>query len=261
MTETRCKWSAEASAYLTPDGETCDVPKREHCTARRTCSQHLAWGELTCARCVGRTRMDLRQIVERATLLLPEAMVAGVNSEAANLAGPTTDPEAWSWRKVAAKQGRAWHVSLDEDDDETNPERVLTVWAQMLTEDYDLERPERWTLTNAAALIDRVLHRVAQDEDQDFGLMARELRRCRSHLESVLSDSMQPEKGAPCPTCKEAGTLVRLVREYPHYCEDADCCQIHVTTDELDVWVCPANSEHWWTPGGYGNLMDERKGA
>jgi hypothetical protein len=104
VTETKCRWDNEAGAYLTPDGETCDVPKREHCSARKTCPNHLAWGELTCARCLGRTRTDIAQIVQRAALMLPEALVAGVDSEAANMAGPAADPEAWMWHQITRKK-------------------------------------------------------------------------------------------------------------------------------------------------------------
>lgn len=102
-----CKWDGDAGQYLA-DGEPCKRddygdPTR-HCTARRTCSQHIGEGELTCARCVGRTRQDVRQIVERASLMLPEAMVTGVDSESAFLAGPAANPEAWMWHQVARKQ-------------------------------------------------------------------------------------------------------------------------------------------------------------
>ncbi len=262
MTETRCKYDRETGEYVTDDGETCDTPRREHCQARRTCSVHLGWGELTCPRCVGRVRLDVRNIVERAALMLPEAMVAGVNSEAANLAGPAADVEAWSWRKVAAKQGRAWHLSLDEDDDDWHPYTVLTRWAVMLSEDYGLEQPAKWTITNAAQFLDRVMTRVAQDEGQDFPLLAREIRKCRQHLEAVLSDSLSPERGVPCPECAEAEskTFVRLVREYPHWCDDEDCTQVHVASDELDIWVCPRNPvDHWWTHAAYTNRLEERK--
>ncbi|HRD59368.1 MAG TPA: hypothetical protein PL137_00560 [Nocardioides sp.] len=259
---TDCRYDRETGAYLSPDGETCDVPRREHCSARKTCSQHLAWGELTCARCLGRTRTDIRQIVERAALMLPEALVAGVDSEAANLAGPAADVEAWSWRKVAAKQGRSWHLSEVEDDDEHHPVTVLGVWARMIAEDYELDCPNLSNLSACAAFLERNLHRIANDENQDFRLMRDEIRRCRSHLESVLHDSLTPERGAPCPTCKDRGQFVRLQREFPHWCDDPDCAQqFHFTTDEADIWACPANREHWWTAAGYAEYLDERMGA
>lgn len=155
----------------------------------------------------------------------------------------------------------ALRTELAEDDD-WHPYSVLTRWAQMLSEDYDSTRPEVWTIANAAAFLDRILHRVAHDPEQDFPLFAREIRRCRAHLETVLSDSLAPERGAPCPQCKDRGTFVRLVREYPHWCDDPDCeQQFHFDTDEADIWVCPRDRAHWWTAAGYAEYLDERKGA
>jgi hypothetical protein len=192
--------------------------------------------------------------------MLPEALVAGVDSEAANLAGPAADPEAWSWRKIAAKQGIAWHLSLVEDDDDWHPYTVLGRWVLMLAEDYALAGvPARLTVTNSAAFLDRILGRVAQDENQDYPLMARELRKCRAHLESVLHDSLSPERGAPCPECKGRGKFVRLVRWYPHWCTDEDCTQIHYDTDEGDRWVCPADVAHSWDLESYSRWVEERK--
>lgn len=259
-----CRYDSDAATYVTDDGDECrrdeyGDPTR-HCTARRTCSQHVGPRELTCARCVGRTRTDIAQIVERAALMLPEAMVVGVNSEAAMLAGPATDVEAWSWHKVAAKQGRIWHVSLVEDDDEHHPATVLGVWARMLAEDYGIDLP-MLDVNASAAFLTRVLHRVAQDDEQDFPLMARELRKCRAHLESVLRDSLAPERGAPCPDCKDDGHVVRLTREYGHWCDSGTCERLHYVTDEADRWVCPRNPAHAWDMDAYERWITERRGA
>lgn len=260
-----CRWDTEAADYLTPDGDPCKVDEygdpTSHCTARRTCSQHVGWGELTCARCLGRVRRLIRRIVDFAALMLPEALSAGLESEAANLAGPAADAEAWSWRKVAAMQGRAWHQSLVEDDDDWHPETVLTRWAMMLTEDYRMPKPERWTLSSAAAFLDRTLGKVGQDEGQDFPLMVRELRKCLNHLEVVIHNSHAPERGVPCPLCRESETFVRLVREYAHWCLDDDCERIHVADESEDMWVCPRNRMHAWTPMAYRNYLEDRKGA
>jgi hypothetical protein len=262
-----CRWDREAEEYLI-DGEPCRRDEygdpTVHCTARRTCSQHVGWGELTCARCLGRTRANIKHIGQYAALLDAAAFEAGrVDVEISMLAGPTCDPEAWSWRKATARMGRAWHVSLDEDDDETDPERVLTTWAQMLSEDYRLPRPDRWNVSNAAAFLERILSRVAQDEGQDFPQMARELRKCRNHLDAELSVRWYIERGVPCPTCVETGKVdpakVRLKREYPHWCDDEDCEQIHYDTDAKDRWVCPRDKDHWWTHQAYVNYVEERK--
>lgn len=275
---TACRYDRDAETYLI-DGEPCRVDdygdRTHHCTARRTCSQHIGADELTCARCLGRTRQDIRQIVDRAALMLPEALVAGVDSEAAMMAGPGADPRAWSGHRLAAighldhwlrksriTERQYTHARTLIDDDEFQPYNVLTRWHMMLAEDYGHPLPDKMTLADSAAYLDRILHRVAHDGGQDFPLLAREIRKCRAHLEAVLSDSLAPERGAPCPTCKDAGKFVRLVREYGHYCDDETCeQQFHYLDDTGDVWRCPANREHWWNPRGYADLLEERKGA
>lgn len=267
MSETTgCRWDADQDQYLRPDGDPCKRdaygdPTR-HCTMRR-CSNHVGPRELTCARCLGRTRSKLRRIPVVASLLPLIALEGGVNSEAANLAGPAADPEAWSWRKIAAKQGRAWHVSLLEEDDELHPYSVLGRWDMMIREDYEHPSDQPVTVTNAAAYLDRQLGRIAQDDDQDFGLFASEIRKCLDHLERVLHTAMLKQRGVPCPDCtsEETGVGPRLVREFGHWCEADDCERLHYLDESADVWRCPRDRDHWWTAEGYGNLMDERKGA
>lgn len=274
-----CKWDPDASQYLT-DGEPCRTddygdPTR-HCTARRTCSQHIGEGELTCARCLLRTKQDVRQIEMRAAMMLPEAMVAGLR-EAAWLAAPGADPRGWleqrlaeishldHWLEVGRIKTRQYvHARGTIDDDEHHPYNVLTRWHMMLAEDYGLTLPAKMTTSDSADFLVRIVGRVAQDPEQDFRLFREEMRTCRSHLEAVLHDSLAPEKGAPCPTCVESKKVdpakVRLVRKYAHWCTDEDCTeQYHSVTDDFDVWVCPRHREHWWTAAGYGELIDERR--
>ena len=274
-----CRWDREANDYMT-DGEPCRTDEygdpTKHCTARRTCSVHIGRDELTCPRCIGRVRANLRRITPLAALMLPVAITAGVNSEAAVLAGPAANPEAWSWRKVAARQGGSWHMSLIEDDDELHPYSVLTRWQLMIAEDYGHDLPERLSIAGAADYLDRNLARIANDPEQDLPLLAAELRRCRQHLEAVVSVAARKERGAPCPECvaNEDGAP-RLVREYGHWCDDPDCeRQFHHTTvrdprtgedvpdTTADRWVCPRNRDHWWSHEDYAKWIEERrKGA
>lgn len=266
-----CHYDTDRKAYLLPDNEPCThdefgLPSR-HCTARKTCSQHIGWDELTCARCLSRFRQSIRRIAEVAPLMMTAALENGsVDSEAVMLAGPACDVEAWSWRKVAAMQGRAWHMSEVEDDDEyRHPYTVLTRWARMLSEDYGLTEPEQWTITNAAELLERLAHRVANDEQQDFRLISIEIRQCRNHMDSELRVTPFQQKGVPCRICVEEGkvepTKVRLRREYAHWCEDETCERVHLATDELDIWRCPRNKDHWWTHADYTNRLEERRSA
>lgn len=265
----RCRYDQIAGDYLI-DGEPCRTDEygdpTKHCTARRTCSQHIGRDELTCLRCISRGRSVIRQIADLSALMMPAALASGLDSEAVNLAGPATDPTAWSERRIAMRSHlAAWeqvgriteHQHLRarvnmEDDDEHHPYVVLTRWAAMISEDYDHGRPVRWTITNAAAYLDRQLTSIAQDPEQDWPLLVREMRTCRDHLAAVLRNSHAADKGAPCPTCaSELGKGPKLRREYGHWCEGDDCEQIHYDDDSGDVWRCPRVRDHWWSEVDY----------
>lgn len=274
-----CKWDRDAGEYLN-DGEPCRTDDygdpTKHCTARPSCAVHIGTDELTCPRCIGRTRAVLRRIPVLAALTIPVAVTAGINSEAANMAGPAADPARWSDRRVAMRSHLAtWermgriserqHMharALMEDDDEHHPLTVLGRWCLMIAEDYDHDLPTTLTITNAADYLDRNLARVANDDEQDFPLLARELRKCLQHLELVVALAVRPERGAPCPDCTGEGVgIPRLVREYGHWCDDEDCERVHYADDSADRWVCPKNREHWRTVEEYNNYLSERKGA
>jgi hypothetical protein len=111
--------------------------------------------------------------------------------------------------------------------------------------------------------LDRNLHRVANDDEQDFPLLARELKKCRQHLESVLHNDQRPDRGAPCPECTspDGGVGPRLKREFAHWCEDEDCERMHYDDDGADLWRCPRNRDHVWTNDAYMRWIDERRAA
>jgi hypothetical protein len=235
--------------------------ERWHCTARKNCTWHLAYGELTCGRCIAGVRHWLKRIADGSALMLTAAIADGLESEALNLAGPAVDPEAWSWRKVAAKQGVAWHVSLIEEDDEHHPARVLGTWARMISEDYSHDMPANAPLSWSVDYLGRNLYRIANDDEQDFGLLRAELKKCGQHLEAVLHNDTRRDRGAFCPTCRAAGALTRLELHYAHWCEDEACERFHFTDDASDVWRCPRDREHWWTQGGYADLLSQRRSS
>lgn len=227
----------------------------QHCTARKNCTWHVAVGELTCGRCITAVRSDLRWIEALSSLMLTEAMGAGVNSEAAMLAGPAGDYATFSARRTIAKRWifdhlpeSRWEAAFTTyltDDDEHHPQSVTARWWQMVAEDYGHELPERVTLAGAVAYLDRTLHRIAHDEAQDFPLLARELKKCRQHLESVLHNDDRPERGAPCPACHEAGRTnpPRLTRVYAERWQADD--------DSRDKWTCPRDKQHSWSEYDY----------
>ena len=263
-----CRWDRDREDYVV-DGEFCRHDEYGdptlHCTARTNCAQHIGYGELTCARCIGRARNDVRRIVNLAALMLPVAIGAGVNSEAANLAGPAADPRGLRERREAMRRHLDTWEALERiterqhlhalavmpDDDEHHPYNVLTRWQMMLSEDYGHPLPAMLTTVGAGAYLERNLGMVAQDEEQDFPLLAGDLRRCRSHLEVVLGDAEKAEKGQPCPSCRDEEKVVRLRREWGHWCDRDDCERIHFADDSGDRWTCPRNDKHWWSEEHY----------
>ena len=276
-----CRWDSQAEDYLA-DGEPCKVDDygdpTVHCTARRTCSVHVGRGELTCPRCIRRTRTDLRRIVTLSALLLPVAVATGVESAAAALAGPAAQPGPWSERRIAMKSHlAAWETlgritgqqhlharqTMDEADDR-HPLNVLGAWDLMIREDYGHPSDVRVTVTNAAEYLDRQLGRIANDPEQDWALLSAEVRKCRRHLEQVVALAAHVERGAPCPECTsdETGVGPRLVREYGHWCDDADCARLHYDSDAADRWVCPRDRGHAWDVESYDRwIAERRKGA
>ena len=240
----------------------CSPCAGRHCSARKSCTWHVGETELTCGRCISVVRTDLRWIESLAALMLTQAIADGIESEAASLAGPAADPEAWTWHKEAAKQGRVWHVSLTEEDDEHHPLTVLGTWERKIREDYNHDAPaDRATIAGAAGYLDRNLHRIAQDDAQDFDLMRSELRRCRQHLEAVLHNDTRPDQGVPCPECtsQETGVGPRLRREYAHWCESPACLKREHPTDAAgDEWVCPKCHSRW-THANYEAFVEERR--
>jgi hypothetical protein len=263
-----CRYDRDAEDYLI-DGEPCRYDDygdpTVHCRARLSCSQHIGRGEFSCARCVGRARTNVRQIALLAALMLPVAIGKGVNSEAANLAGPAADPRAERERREAMRRHLDTWETLERiterqhlhalvvmsDDDERHPYNVLTRWQMMLSEDYGHTLPAKMTTAGAADYLERNLHRIAQDPEQDFPLLARELRKCRSHLEAVLGDAEKAEKGQPCPECQTGDVFVRLKREWGHWCESEDCERRHYIDDSGDMWICPRNPKHRWSEKDY----------
>lgn len=230
-----------------------------HCTARPGCTWHVATGELTCGRCIAGVRGDLRWIESLSALLLTQALGDGVDSQAAMLAGPASDPEAAMWHRLASVD-RLASLPIEEDQ---HPLTVLGTWDMMIRSDYDHPSDVPVTIANAAAYLDRHLAQIAHDENQDFPLLRRELRKCRQHLEAVIHNDDKPVRGVPCPECTnpETGVGPRLIRHYPHWCDDPECERIHDDSDQADVWRCPRNHDHSWTHADYEARVEPRRKA
>lgn len=287
-----CHWVEGWGYYLPEHAPTCrartcngckecthdehGTPVR-HCTARDTCTEHLDDAHpLTCPRCIGRVRANLAHI-ERLSALMPDQAVAnGIESSAANLAGPVADParvdEIRFWvdghathaYRTGRIDGETWEKILAAlpDNDDKHPRTLLWKWERMLREDYDQPTERPFGIASSVSYLSWLLTDMAQDGEQDFTLFAREVAACMSHLETVLGASRAPERGAPCWRCPEhkaecinplcAGCgKPRLQRRRAHWCESEDCTRQHDETGARDTWTCPTNAEHWWYEADY----------
>lgn len=245
--ESPCRYEPGAGWFLPGHDRRCDDHgcagcqpcTARHCTCREGCREHVEQPHhLTAPRCIGRVRADLRAIEDLAALLIDEAVEAGLDSEAANLAGPTADP-----RKVEAQRLAAPLLSDLPVEDEHHPLFVLGTWDMLLRESYDQPTGLRLTLSRAADYLAGQLDRFAQDPEQDFSQFAGEIRACRRHLEAVLHDSRTPELGAPCLVCPLPAP--RLVKRYAHWCDRPDCEREHDATGAKDEWRCPDCGSVW----------------
>lgn len=220
-----------------------------HCTGRLRCTEHLDRDHpRTCPTCIARVRANLKDIVDLSALTLDEAAEAsrGIDSEAANLAGPAADhgvfaarrrlDEIWIEQNIPESRQQRAKQNLLADDDEQHPYSVLGRWELMLCEDYGHERRGKVTIASAADYLARQLTHLAQDEDQDWPRFAHEIATCHKHLEEVLHNSSAPETGVPCPSCTADGkagpALVKHYRDYD-------------TTGAADQWRCPACRSVW----------------
>lgn len=185
-----------------------------------------------CARCLGAVRGNMTEIVKRSAKVLTEAVHRGINSEAANLAGPVPPRldliEAHRWRQMSAFWGRI--PELPEDDQ--HPAWVLGSWELLVREHLKQQAPLRKpTVESSRAYLDAHLTRLAHDPTFPFEELAREVRACREHLEDVLHDSRHRQQGAPCPMCGQAKL------ELWHAdctCETLPCSGC----SEYDAWWC-----------------------
>lgn len=109
------------------------------------------------------------------------------------------DATAYKHRQLSFAVGRA--KGDVEAHDKHHPVTVLGWWDIAFREDYDQPSGLRITVSRAVAYLSGMLGTIAQDPEQDWPEFAREVRSCRSHLEAVLHDGEQVERGAPCPTC------------------------------------------------------------
>ena len=278
-----CRYDTQAKAHLI-DGEPCKRDEHgnpvRHCRARVRCTSHLGWDEYACPECAGKTRANLESIVDLMALMPDEAVERGVDSEAANIAGPHADFVSAGWRLV--NQGVPGDKVRDELD-MLDPYTCLTYHERVIREEMNhdgltLVSP---TVSDSAGYLMWVLTDLTRSEEGAEmlrGLLG-DTMRLRRHMEAVLLDSRTPERGAPCPACVDVlaelraqleadgvpkeewakGKAPRLVRVYSHWCDREACEKIHVADDSADVWRCPQDETHEWSHETYTRWVEERE--
>lgn len=240
-----------------------------HCRAKARCTSHLGWDEYACARCLGKARTHLRRIVDLVALMPPAAVAAGLNSEAANLAGPHADHVRGQWRLVNAARAGQEVEELDMRD----PYTCLTMHERYVREElgHDETTLVSPDLATAASYLQWALTDLGRSEAGAtlFAALRGDASALVEHLEVVLRNGMAPERGAPCPECVKAGgkEAPRLRRIYAHWCADPDCRRVHevdadgVATDAADRWVCPDDRAHEWSHEAYSRWIEQRSGT
>lgn len=219
-----------------PGCQPCGEP---HC---RVCGYTHTEG--TCAECLASTREDLHVIAAMCGSLSTEVLHRGVESEAMTLLGPAADPEAWGHISVSVKVGRLPSDYIAAADGELHPLFVLGTWDMCWRAELEHDETEVVTLDAATNYLDLQMTYMAGYEHSPFEDFARDLRRCRAHLEAVLHDGEQREDGAPCMQCAAALRKCWAGREMPWSTRERP------ELAHADGWACP-RCRRWHTEDQY----------
>jgi len=221
-----CRWVSldQPRAVIGRHLEDCED---EHCRGCQPCTDvhcrvcSMAHADGTCGECLAETREALHEIARMCGALPEEVEARGTEGEAMFLLGPVADPEARGHLEASVAAGRVPADYLAEAIGETHPVWILGTWDMCWRDALDHDTAELVTIAGAVDYLDRTMTYMAGFEYLPFEDFARDLRRCRAHLEAVLHDGEQRDRGAPCMTC---GTP--LERTWGH-------------DEKADGWKCP----------------------
>lgn len=211
--EYQCRWAGSESprllrSHLTDcegDCKGCAPCPERHCQVcgKEHVTVDARGDDETCASCIGDTREGLDKIGTMSARMLGEAIMRGINSEAAMLAGPAADAEAWGYRRMSAIAGRVDDAFLEDCRDELHPLWVLGTWEMLVREHFKQPTDERVTVSEARRYLNDHLTRLAHDADFDFAELSKDVLRCVGHLEDVLAEGEREVYGAPCIKCEK----------------------------------------------------------
>lgn len=199
----------------------CQPCTRPHC---RVCS--YTHTEKVCGECMTTTRDALEDIARMCDAMPIQAVHCSIRpdgsiEEALHLIGPTADPEARGHLEASVLAGRVPAEYLAEPVGDNHPVWVLGRWDMVWRSALDHDTAELVTLGAAAAYLDANMTYMAGHPHVPFEDFTEDLIGCRAHLESVLSDGEQHDRGAPCMAC---GALLERVWGPDH---------------ATDGWTCP----------------------
>jgi hypothetical protein len=147
------------------------------------------------------TREALHDIARMCDSLPEEVEHRGVEGEAMFLLGPAADPEARGHLEASVLAGRIPADYLETADSDRHPLFVLGSWDGVWRDALEHDESNRITLAGAVDYLDRTMTYMGSYEHVPFEDFARDLRTCRTHMESVLHDGEQIDRGAPCMSC------------------------------------------------------------
>lgn len=239
-----CRWVSSDQPRVVIGRHGYDCPGEE-CRGCQPCTEPhcricgMAHADGTCAECLAETRASLREIGRLCDALPSEVTHRGIDGEAMMLLGPTADVEARQHAEASYLAGRlpeGWletgrhgkecptlrnEPCLGCGGDEYHPLTVLASWQDLYAAEFEHDITRRATVEDALGYLDRNLSYAAVWPHAPFEDFARDLRRCVAHLEAVLHDGEQRDRGAPCMTCG-----VPLERTWGD-------------TERADGWRCP----------------------
>lgn len=202
---TSCKWAGRERPRVLVgrhqddcegDCSGCAICTEPHC---RVCGLTHANG--TCAECMADSRANLHKIARLCGSLPEEVEHRGINGEAMMLLGPAADPEARGHLEASVLAGRVPADYLTDASGETHPVFVLLSWQMIWRDALEHDEAPDSQLDTAVTYIDQQMTYMGGYEHVPFEDFAGDLRRCVTHLESVLHDGVQVDRGAPCMNC------------------------------------------------------------
>lgn len=201
-----CKWAGADNPRTIPGRHDHDCTN-DLCRGCQPCTEahcrvcHIAHATGTCPECMAETRGALHEIARMCGALPTEVEHRGVAGEAMFLLGPVADPEARGHLEASVAAGRVPLDYLADAIGETHPVWVLGTWEMLWRDALDHNTDELVTITEAVDYLDRNMTYMAAFEHLPFEDFSHDLRRCAGHLEAVLHDGEQHDRGVPCMTC------------------------------------------------------------